>query len=276
MRKIFGATAAVLFLALFISSAQAINVTLADVRNGLAVVEGNKATRDAAIIWESNNVGTTNKGGSFSFSSVVPADCIGTLTIGGTTIDVALTSCTTTPEPTGGVLKTGQTLCFDSFWAVIECPGTGQDGELRKGTARSYTVSALTITDKATGLEWEKLCDGATCPIINDRDSFYTWDEAFQKIADLNTSPCFAGHCDWRLPNINELHSLADYGRFDLAIDPVFNNFVDSFTESFFYWSSTTNHSFPLHAWVVSFYAGFGSSYSKAESIFVRAVRGGS
>ena len=130
MRKLFGATAALLFSALFISSAQAINVTLADVQNGLAVVEGNKATRDTAITWENLGVGQTNKGGSFSFSSVVPADCVGTLTIGGTTIDVALTSCT--PGGGGGagdapapVAQTGQTTSF----------AAGDDGDLEKGVA---------------------------------------------------------------------------------------------------------------------------------------------
>jgi hypothetical protein len=281
MKKLFSATAALALLTLFICSAEAITVTLADVQNGLAVVEGNKATRDTDITWETLNVGKTTRGGSFSFSSVVPADCIGTLTIGGTTIDIALTSCT--PGGGGGgsdapapVLKTGQTTCYNSAGAVINCPGTGQDGELQKGVARSYTDNGLTITDNATGLEWEKLCDGANCPVINDKDSSFTWDQAFQKIADLNTVPCFADRCDWRLPNINELQSLADYGRVNPAIDPVFNNGVDSFTQTRFYWSSTTYQGGPNLAWGVGFFDGFVVASGKDGFTFVRAVRGGS
>jgi hypothetical protein len=33
----------------------------------------------------------------------------------------------------------------------------------------------------------------------------------------------FAGHRDWRLPNLRELGSIVDYGRYNPAIDPAFN-----------------------------------------------------
>ena len=147
----------------------------------------------------------------------------------------------------GGVLKTGQIQCETSN-AMGVCPGNhaGQDGELQKGTARSYTDNGDgTITDNSTGLMWEKLTDDGS---IHDKDNPYNWDNAFLvKIAALNTAPCFAGFCDWRLPKLNELQTLLDYGRFnaagDRSIDPVFNNNVDSFTGSV-YWSSTTYQSF--------------------------------
>lgn len=158
------------------------------------------------------------------------------------------------------------------------CPGNpaGQDGELLKGTARSYTSNADgTITDNSTGLVWEKLTNDATIHNFND---VYTWANAFLvKIAALNTVPCFANHCDWRLPNINELQTLADYGRVSPAIDPVFNNGVDSFTQSSFYWSSTTYQFNSDDAWDVGFFDGIVfPNFEDGGFYYVRAVRGGS
>jgi hypothetical protein len=281
MRTIFGVTVALAAFATCISSAEAINVSRASVVSGVAVVRGGKAAPNAQITWEDIDVAKSNKNGLFNFSGIVPSDCIGRLSDGTSTIEVPLTHCTPTPEPTTGVLRTGQTLCYDINELVISCAGTGHDGELLKGTARSYTVNGngLTITDNVTGLEWEKLCNGTVipeCPTINDVATFYTWEQAFQKIADLNTAR-FAGHSDWRLPNVNELQTLADYGRVTSAINPVFDNGVDSFTQPSFYWSSTTYEFNPSSAWQVLFFDGRVSPIEKTNfALFVRAVRGGS
>jgi hypothetical protein len=59
-----------------------------------------------------------------------------------------------------------------------------------------------------------------------------------------------AGHSDWRLPNVRELHSVVDYGRFDPAIDPVFA------AQSMWYCSSTTLASNSDEAKVVGFGVG--------------------
>lgn len=266
---IFGTTA------LLAPVAHAINISLADVQSGVAKVSGGKAAANSTITWEGGNVVTANKNGGFNFQGVVPSDCVGTLSDGVITIDVALTNCTPVSEG-GGVLKTGQTTCYDSDGNVIACAGTGQDGELQEGTARSYTDNGDgTITDNATGLVWEKLTDDGT---IHDWDNTYTWADAFAvKIAALNTVPCFAGNCDWRLPNLNELQTLADYGRVGPAIDPAFNS-GGSFTQSSVYWSSTTYAPVPAIAWGVCFDNGGVCAGGKTgfDFFFVRAVAGGS
>jgi len=71
------------FVSVFASAAQAtITIKTAEVQNGVAVVQGSKAVPNADIFWEDSKVTQANKGGNFSFSGVVPADCVGTLSDG--------------------------------------------------------------------------------------------------------------------------------------------------------------------------------------------------
>jgi len=261
MKHIFGSLvgAYVLFLFFLVPRAEAINIAEAEITGGAVVVVGNQAAKLATITWEGTAVTTSNKGGAFQFSTaILPLDCVGELSDGVITVNVVVDGCTTQQ----GVLKTGQTTSFQA----------GDDGELQLGTARSYTDNGDgTITDNATGLMWEKLTNDGT---IHDKDNFYTWANAFAvKIADLNAAN-FAGHNDWRLPNINELQTLVNYGTINPAIDPAFNNGVDSFTRSSFYWSSTTFALFPFNAWIVSFLDGVVVNVNKADFPSVRAVRG--
>jgi hypothetical protein len=189
----------------------------------------------------------------------------------------------------GSVLKTGQTQCWDSAGTEITCPGTGQDGEFQKGVAQSYSDNgADTITDRATGLMWEKLGNLDFVANLSDPhdvdNNTYTWAQAFQKIADLNTAN-FAGHMDWRLPNVMELESLAVFGKVTSrrpgpeipAVDQPFDNGTDSFTRSNGYWSSTTGLSLTGQANAVSFLQGGVFFQSKTQPFAngaVRAVRG--
>ena len=258
--------AAFAFLIFVVSPAHALKAIVATIALGEVEVIGIQAEKNASISWEGNAVATSNNGGAFEFSTAdLPIDCVGQLSDGVMTIPVVVFGCTTQQVVSGGgVLETGQTQCDTSF-VLGACPGNpaGQDGELRMGTARSYSSNADgTITDNSTGLVWEKLTnpgDGS----IHDWNNVYTWANAFLvKIAALNTVPCFAGHCDWRLPNVNELQTLADYGRVFPAIDPVFNNGADSFTQTPRYWSSTSYQLFPFIAWGVNFLDGDVFPYS--------------
>lgn len=183
--------------------------------------------------------------------------------------------------PGGTLLETNQTTCYDlADNTPKSCAGTGQDGELRKGLARSYSDNGKTITDNQTGLTWEKLTDDGS---VHDKDNAYTWADAFAtKVQELNTAPCFADHCDWRLPNVNELHSILDYAHSNPQVDAVFNmtcapscTATDcSCTAADLYWSSTTD-TLSDSAWKVGFDLGFVVADGKAFLGFVRAVRGG-
>ncbi len=114
-----------------------------------------------------------------------------------------------------------------------------------------------TVTDSITGLMWQQEDDNTT----------RTWEAAITYCEDLT----LAGYGDWRLPNINELESIADDTVFSPAIDTVaFPN-----TNSSGYWSSTTFAFSTGYAWGVSFHGGYVYSSNKTYSDYFRCVRGG-
>ncbi|MGH2670883.1 MAG: DUF1566 domain-containing protein, partial [bacterium] len=114
-----------------------------------------------------------------------------------------------------------------------------------------------------------------------------TWQNAFAvHVAGLNTEPCFAEQCDWRLPNIKELHSIVKYQMSSPAVSDEFNTncmpgvnvLTGSCTVGAHYWSSTTNESSTpaTGAWIVVFGSGSVDARFKSNEFHARAVRGGS
>src|SRR5262249_46493822 len=138
------------------------------------------------------------------------------------------TATITTPPTSlscGGPLPaTGQTSCWDSSGNSISCTGTGQDGEVQAGAPLSYTDNGDgTIADNNTRLVGEKLTQDGSVP---DTSNPYTWEDAFPvPVATLN-SMNFAGHNDWRVPNVKELGSIVNYQVPDLepVVSAAFNN----------------------------------------------------
>src|SRR5262249_42151799 len=111
-----------------------------------------------------------------------------------------------------------------------------------------------------------------------DGDTTYAWPTAFTKITTLNSAG-FAGHTDWRLPNVVELQSLMDYRD---GISPAFNTgcvpgcsvLTCSCTREAYWTSTTTAHS-RRDAWGAGFQDGTLVRQAKATRLAVRAVRGG-
>lgn len=179
-------------------------------------------------------------------------------------------------------LKTGQTTCSNSTGKVISCDGTGQDGEFRRGEPRAYLDRGDgTIKDNRTALVWEKLSDDGS---MHDKDTQYTWDQAFEKIEALNTAPCLGNVCDWRLPNRFELESILDSERTPLAVGTAFtvncapgcSILSCSCTGDGPSWTSTSFGLDRSYALIVNFNNTIAGPIIKTyRFVGVRAVRGG-
>ena len=202
-------------------------------------------------------------------------------------LSAALAGSPNPSSPPCALPATGQTTCWDSAGRVIPCAGTGQDGDIQAGAPLGYTDNGDgTITDIRTGLMWEKKSlEGTTTTNLHHRDRMYTWADAFAEyVAGLNAGGGFAGYTDWRLPNIKELQSIANYEDANPSVSSAFNTeCVASCTvltcsctaSSAFYWSSSTSPGVPVNALGVHFSPFNVVHFEKGNPAFVRAVRGG-
>lgn len=190
--------------------------------------------------------------------------------------------------------------CIDEYRIIasdIEIPA--EFFEVTDPIVRYVDNGDGTITDTHAGLQWEKkeTADGSGEDYSNphDVDNRYSWTAddygeapngtAFtQFLAALNTPPCFAGHCDWRLPTSRggrgglsgdpaELDTLllepypcsAPRGHYCIA--PIFGD------TNLAYWSASSPPENP-NAWYVDFQNGEIRLAGKSFDLPVRAVRG--
>ena len=186
-------------------------------------------------------------------------------------ITVSLTAFASTIQ----LPQTGQKTCYDSSGNVINCAGTGQDGEIQAGVARPnqrfIDNTDSTITDQLTGLMWTK---DANLP-----GGTRTWYQALDYVAGMNagTYQNF-GYTDWRLPNFNELESLINESERSPGTWLRNQGFINVLSED--YWSSTTTALNSSRAWFVNMTVGTMTNYDKSSSDYtyvwpVRAGEGG-
>jgi PKD repeat protein len=164
----------------------------------------------------------------------------------------------------GGNIYAGYDKLHPNYYIAVR-------GQLQDTSERFEINVENTVTDNLTGLMWQR----------SDRSPL-SWRDALYYCEGLNLS----GHNDWRLPNINELVSIVDYGLIYPAIDTYYFPNTSTSDE---YWSSTSLYGvgsmWVSWAWVVDYDMGVDNIVSKVDPPFceencvleirrVRCVRG--
>lgn len=200
---------------------------------------------------------------------------------------------------------TGQTISY----------GAGSDGDVEAGTRMRFRDNGDgTVTDLNTGLVWGKK-NNPQKPSIHRYNLLFSWSQAKNvsgtmdgtlKTSFLDTlndvrgggRNCFAGHCDWRIPNAKELMSILDFAGQSPMADSAFHqpawcslqsgaatcsdltqascSCTSASNSAFAYWTSTdADPSSASAAFVVDFKTGELRAAGKNEFNYARAVRGG-
>ena len=192
------------------------------------------------------------------------------------------------------VNKTGQTQCWDDYGTSISCAGTGQDGAYQYGVnpaiaptsgtatgAYNTTFSPTwtgtrftdngngTVTDNFTALIWLKNANCTdTVGGVAKPFGYLKWSAALTWSNALASGACGlsdnSNARDWRLPNINELHSLGPTWPPGTPFSSV---------QGYEYWSSSSGSS--DNAWYVIVSNGYVYNVHKAAYYYVWPVRGG-
>jgi hypothetical protein len=219
----------------------------------------------------------------------------------------ALLSCQSSAGCGNGSLDSGEE-CETGDLGGATCAGEGfAGGTLACGSGCTfdtsgcyesrYDASGATIIDADTGLEWEKKESGdevVDWENIHDADNRYSLcipgavypsclspnnaldgtaiSIVLAQLNGGNGQPCYAGHCDWRLPTIEELDGIFPEGPCDnqpCVADPAFLP-----AGSGGYWSFTTaGGATPTYAWGMIPDSLTPGKYYKRNELAVRAVR---
>ena len=192
-----------------------------------------------------------------------------------TTLTVLITACGGSADGGGGggsataqLKKTGQVDSYNTTGSIILDSSLKDNGYYQSGKDSNYTRALGIVTDNLSQLMWQ---DDVVESQIWAADYFngdYSPGPATTYCSEL----MLGGYENWRLPTVEELSGLMEFGQTNPAINEIFLN-----TGSRRYWSSTEGLS-ETAAWSIGFYvdsanAGGRSNLRKNYDYNIRCVR---
>jgi len=136
-------------------------------------------------------------------------------------------------------------------------------------TSRFKDNNNGTVSDTKTGLMWKKCSEGQSGSTCEGSAATYNWQQALQQAQTVNNGGGFAGHSDWRVPNVKELLSIVE----EQCVDPAINLTVFPNTPNFVFWSSSPSAYGSDYAWYVAATDGYADYDFKNYDLYVRLVR---
>lgn len=174
------------------------------------------------------------------------------------------------PGSDGDIKADNQVDNYEGSWA--DDHGTYNLGDAVRYGGENYVYICIVAHTAAVGKEpteavwwvWNPFAKGAVDSLLRRN---MPWAEALTAPQGLS----YAGYADWRLPNVLELITTADWSR-DSTGGSIIYSIFPGVAKS--YWSSTTEKSKTTAAWMMG---GSGDIFTqlKTEYRCVRPVRGG-
>jgi hypothetical protein len=174
-------------------------------------------------------------------------------------VDAAPAPPATSPHPV--LYRSGVVTCATDTAQDLPCPQPGwnlQDGDFQPNTQAFETLVADEVTDKTTGLTWQRVDDGNT----------YTYADAITHCASFQSAEAATG---WRLPTVVELMTLIDSGAQLPSVDLRFVG-----VQSTNYWTITPVTAANVLSWTVKFDFGEVIPLLTNTALPARCVRGSS
>ena len=224
---------------------------------------------DTGINWGGNSVSVNNIDCSYDMS--VPQDCDQGRDADSTTntdVDGHAGFSFTKLDDNGGALDASAT-----SWYCVQDNTTGLIWEVKTDDGglhgKDYTYTWYD-SDESTngGAVGELAANGNTCyGYTSGNAETYCNTEAFvNRVNDVG----LCGSKDWRMPDINELSSIVNFGRHGPSIDTDY--FLN--TGSDYYWTASPDANNIDNAWRINFYDGSDSDiFSHSNQYNVRLVR---
>jgi hypothetical protein len=128
-----------------------------------------------------------------------------------------------------------------------------------------------TVTDTQTKLMWKQCTEGQSASDCSVGSvSSYNWQQALVHTESINNNGGFAGHTDWRIPNIEELRSIVAYNCYSPAINLYI--FPNSPTNAI-YWSSSPYRFVNDVSRTIGLRNGGDGTRNRASGAFIRLIR---